>query len=200
MKKICTFTLEGEDYHSDIFKSNLRLAAYLLYDFIYNYDRDGIVPLNINKNIVYNNLHFDGNCVGYYFDSDVFDNGYVNYEPFLIGQYSFGLTIIDETLSEDKLMELASQVFYILKLNYKVTIKMVEYYSKNSDDESNRRSAIGVACGNLGCVAPRKKIACEIKRLLESLESEISTRKLGFSRKKTLSKARYASGMEPLER
>ena len=101
MKKICTFTLEGEDYPSKDYGDKLRLFAYMLYDLVYNYYGDGIIPLNINKNIVYNKLHVGFMNSGYFFDSDVFDNGFINYEPFLIGTHSFGLTILDNLISED---------------------------------------------------------------------------------------------------
>lgn len=164
MKKICTFTLEGEDYPSKDYRNNLRLFACMLYDLVYNYYGDGIIPLNINKNIVYNNLHVDTINRGYLFDSDIFDYGSINYEPFLIGTRSFGLTILDDLISEDNLMDLANQVLYMLKIKEKVILKTVEYYSKDMDDERNRRKAMGIAFDNLECQLPQKKFLFSNKK------------------------------------
>ena len=44
-----------------------------------------------------------------YLDSDIYDDGYINYEPFLIGNYSFGLTVVDETINEEILYYLINQ-------------------------------------------------------------------------------------------
>lgn len=164
MKKICTFTLEGEDYPSKDYGDNLRLFAYMLYDLVYNYYGDGIIPLNINKNIVYNKLHVGVMSSGYLFDSDVFDNGSINYEPFLIGTRSFGLTILDDLISEENLMDLVNQVSYMLKIKDRVTIRTVEYYSKDMDDEKNRRKAMEIAFTNLECQLPQKKFLFSNKK------------------------------------
>jgi len=45
MKTIYAFTLESDDYHSDRFRYDLRLIAFLLYDKIYNYDGEGYTAL-----------------------------------------------------------------------------------------------------------------------------------------------------------
>ena len=164
MKKICTFTLEGEIYPSKEYGDKLRLFAYMLYDLVYNYYGDGIIPLNINKNIVYNNLHIGIMNSGYFFDSDVFDNGIINYEPFLIGTHSFGLTIFDDLISEEILMDLVKQVSYMLKIKGRVTFKTVEYCSKNTEDEKNRRKAMNIVFTNLGCQLPQRKFLLSSKK------------------------------------
>lgn len=187
MKKICTFTLEGEDYPSKDYGDKLRLFAYMLYDLVYNYYGDGIIPLNINKNIVYNKLHVGFMNSGYFFDSDVFDNGFINYEPFLIGTHSFGLTILDDLISEDILMDLVKQVSYMLKINKKVTIRTVLYNSKDIDDEKNRRKAMNIAFTNLRCQLPQRKFLLSSKKDETGSSSVISSYpefKHSLSRKK----------------
>jgi len=158
MKKIYTFTLDGEDSPSEKFRYNLRLFAYLLYDYLYNYDGDGVTPLNINEKIVCNKI-YDGKCSNeYYLDSDLYDDGYINYEPFLIGNYSFGLTVVDETINEEILYDLINQVLFMIKLNCKIRINSVSYEAKDINDESQRRKALFMAYSNLGCQLPSKKI------------------------------------------
>ena len=190
MKKICTFTLEGDDYPSKDYRDKLRLFAFMLYDYVYNYYGEGIIPLNINKNIVYNNLHCKTMNGGYFFDSEVFDNGYINYEPFLIGNHSVGLTIHDDLISEEDLMVLVSQVSYMLKINRKVTLKTVEYYSKDVDDEKNRRKAILTAYSNLRCMPPQKKFIFSIKKAVPCDNCVASVKypefSQGFSRKRSI--------------
>jgi hypothetical protein len=57
MKTIYAFTLESDDYHSNRFRYNLRLIAFLLYDKIYKYYDDDYIALIINKKIRANNIH-----------------------------------------------------------------------------------------------------------------------------------------------
>lgn len=205
MKKICTFTLEGDDYPSKDYRDKLRLFAFMLYDFVYNYYGEGIVPLNINRNIVYNNLHCEKMDGGYFFDSEVFDNGYINYEPFLIGKHSFGLTLCDDLISERELMNLVGQVLYMLKIDKKVTLRTVEYYSKDADDEKNRRKAIFTAYGNLGCEPPQRKLIFSIKKAISGDKCVVPVKypefRPGFSRKKVLNNCHSGvAGMAVLER
>lgn len=156
MKKIYSFTIDSDDYASKYFKSNLRLLAYLLYESIYNYDGEFATALNINKNIVYNNINEDGNY--YYLDSDIYDNGYINYEPFILGDKTFCLTIDDELMNENTIKELLELEQYMAKLNYKVSICSEEYYSKNKDDERFRFRAINTLCSKLGCNQVKRNI------------------------------------------
>lgn len=148
MKKIYSITLENDEYASKKFNSDLRLVAYLLYEAIYNYYGDNIIALNINKNIVYNNIN---ECDYYYYlDSDVYCNGYINYEPFILGKNTFCLTIDDELMDEGTLKELLELEQRMAKLNYKVRINSEGYYSKNKDDERYRFRAINILCSKLG--------------------------------------------------
>lgn len=205
MKKICTFTLEGDDYPSKDYSSKLRLFAFMMYDAIYNFYGDGLIPLNINKNVVYNNIHYDSLEDYYFLDSDVIDNGYINYEPFLIGKRSFGLTLCDGLISEKDLLNLVKQVSYMLKINNKVTIRTVEYYAKDTDDEKNRRKAIFTAYSNLNCEPPQRKLIFYVKRAITGAKIEFPKQypefNPGFSRKKVLNNCHgCVAGMTTFER
>lgn len=145
MKKIYTFTLESDDYPSDKFDNNLRLMAYMLYNEIYNYDGENNNPLNINKNIVYNELReksISDVSYGYRFDSEISGIKSIFYEPFIIGSKSFGFTVNDNMLDENILKELIDYVLGILKLNYTVNVNLFYYDSKDNEDEKNRKRAI----------------------------------------------------------
>ena len=156
MKKIYTFTLDGDDYPSDRFRYNLRLFAYWMYDKLYNYYGDGFIPLNINKNIVYNGIHEEKNGE-YYLDSDLFDNGRINYEPFLIDNCSFGLTVIDESIDENVLRVLIKETLSELSISYNVSFDVVSYCAKDKNDESQRKKAINLIYNNLNNKVPPKK-------------------------------------------
>ena len=138
MKRIYAFTLDSEDYPSDRFRSNLRLIAFLMYDLIYNYDGENCTPLIINKNIKNNEIcpgRSDSEyCLRYNEDNDK----YINYEPFLVGNRSFALTIDDEVMNETTIRDLMEQVLRLTMLDYRYTIKSIGYFSKDRDDERNR--------------------------------------------------------------
>lgn len=205
MKKICTFTLECDEYPSRDYNDKLRLFAFMMYDSIYNFYGDGLIPLNINKNIVYNNLHYDSFKNYYFLDSDVVDNGYINYEPFLIGKRSFGLTLCDDLISEKDLMDLVSQISYLLKIDKKVTLKTIEYQSKDADDERNRKKAIITAYNYLNCKPPQRKFIFGNKKAVIDNKYVVLQKypefRSGFSRKKILNNYHgCATGMAIFER
>lgn len=149
MKKIYTVTLDGEDCLSGRFRDNIRIIASMVYDQIYNYVGEGVIPLNINNHIVYNNLHCGRYlCPGYYgdsnykLDSDIYDDGYINYEPFIVGKRTFGMTIIDDSFDITIIEKIVQYVLNLLKVNYKVAIEIFPYESKNINDESHRDAAM----------------------------------------------------------
>ena len=146
MKRIYAFTLDGEDYPSSKFRSNLRLIAYLMYDYIYKYDGEGFTALVINKKIR-NNILYEGKSLNdYYFEYDEANEKYCNIEPFLVGKRSFALTIDDEIMNEDVIRQLMEQVLFevslLTRLDYTYTIRTIGYFSKNIEDERNRKKAV----------------------------------------------------------
>lgn len=168
MKRIYAFTLDGEDYPSSKFRSNLRLIAYLMYDYIYNYD-EGVNALIINKKISYNSVDYRVNLNDFHFEYDTSDEKYCNKEPFFVGNRSFALTIDDEVMSEDIIHQLMNQVLVevslLTRVNYDYTIRTIGYLSKNMEDERNRKKAV-----------------CQLyDELAENVE-----KRSGFSRKKVM--------------
>ena len=152
MKKIYIFTLEEINVDSDKLAGDLRIIAHMLYHQILNYNGINNTPLNINKNIKYNNLCEDAKISGvsYYFDSDIIGDCIHKYEPFVIRQRSFGLTINDEMMSEKVLYELVDYVLKLTNLNYSFTIDSECYFASSKDDERNRLKAIKKICKRLG--------------------------------------------------
>lgn len=149
MKKIYTFTLESDDYPSGRIRDDIRIIAAMVYEEIYNYIGDGVIPLNINKYIVYNQIGYSyrmscgidsGNR--YVLKSDIYDDGYINYEPFIVGNKTFGMTIVDDSFDIIIVKQIVNYVLNLLKLNYRVLIEEFSYQSKNIDDESCRDFAI----------------------------------------------------------
>ena len=155
MKTIYTFSLESDDYPSDSFDNKLRLIAHLLYDYLYNYTDENDTPLVINDNIEYNRIN-ETSCFQYKLDSDLYDDGCIYYEPFLVEAKTFCLTVFDNKINFSEIQNMVQYVIELLGLNYKVTINSVSYQAKNLDDESNRYNAIRLIYEKLSCRFTRK--------------------------------------------
>ena len=144
MKTIYAFTLESDDYHSSRFRYDLRLIAFLLYDKVAKY-YDDTTALIINSKIKYNEIH-NVRSSEYYLDYDEYNEKNFNYEPFLIGNRSFALTIDDQIMDETIMCKLMDEVMYIIclisKINYSYSFKKNGYLSKDKEDERNRKKAI----------------------------------------------------------
>lgn len=146
MKTIYAFTLESDDYHSSRYRYDLRLIAFLLYDKIYNYDGEGYTALIMNDKIKCNRIYKGYTDYEYYLDYNESNEKYFNYEPFLIGDRTFALTIDDQIMDENTICDLMNETIYeillISRVNYKYSYKKSGYLSKNIDDEKNRKKAI----------------------------------------------------------
>ena len=149
MKKIYAITLDGEEYLSGRFRDNIRLISAVVYEQIYHYNDEYSIPLNINRCIVHNDLcyarTFGSGCYNdshYRLSSDEYDDGYINYEPFIVGNRTFGLTIVDDSLDMAIVESIVKYALNLLRLNYKFKIEVFPYESKNIDDESHRDVAI----------------------------------------------------------
>ena len=146
MKRIYAFTLDGDDYPSSKFRCNLRLIAYLLYDRIYNYDGEGVTALIINNKIKCNNIYEGARNNEYYFEYNDYNQKYINYEPVILNDNSFALTIDDQIMSEDILRDLMNEILFevllLSKINYSYSIKSIGYLSRSFEDERNRKKTL----------------------------------------------------------
>ena len=173
MKKIYTFTLMGDNYPSSKYDSDLRLFAYLLYDSIYNYDDDGRIPLDINDGIKYNQINYTaGDGHGYTLSSDLYDDGYTEYEPFIIGDKIVGLTIWDDNFDMDVISKIAQETINLLNLKAHVIIRCFPYYAKDKNDESNRENALCMVFQKLGYEYDRKTKTNFLGRFIHNKRSK----------------------------
>lgn len=173
MKKIYSFTFSSDEYPSSSrkFAEDLRLIAHMVYTEIYNYYDENQLVLDINKDIEYNNLNDDYNGCKYMLDSDIYDDGYIYYEPFIVSNNTFCLTISDMSFGEENIVQVIDYVLKLLKLNYKVTIDSISYVSKNKDDEKYRDGAIKAIFNKMGCICNRKN------RFIYSIMNNIGNKK-----------------------
>ena len=169
MKRIYAFTLDSDDYPSDRFRHNLRLIAFLLHDLIYNYDGEGFTPLIINKSIGFNEIHPGNSLNEYSLEYNEYNLKYVNYEPFLLGNKSFALTVNDEYIDEDTICNLMNEALLLVKVNYNYSIKTISYGSKDLEDESNRKKAISQLFKII------EKVKEETNKLVKKKEFNFST-------------------------
>lgn len=151
MKTIYTFTMKDNNSFAN-YASKLRLLAYMLYDSIYNYYGEGKFPLNINENIIYNKINEDSrDRTIYKFDSELCgeeDNYY--YEPFLIGNNSFGFTIIEDDFDINIIKRLLKENLTLLNLDCQIDISTFVYEASELSDETNREMAIGAIMEKYG--------------------------------------------------
>ena len=145
MKKIYTITLDSEEGFSRCIGDDIRIIASMVYDQIYNYIGEDIVPLNINKYIVFNDIHYGHKVLygindgyKYLLQSDIYDDGYINYEPFIVGKKTFGMTIVDDSFDITIVEQIVNYVLNLLKLNYNFLIEEFPYQSRDIEDETCR--------------------------------------------------------------
>lgn len=141
MKLVYTFTMK-DNKTDDKYDDKLRLLACMLYESIYNYYGDGKFPLDINDSIIYNQIN-DIKGREYRFDSELSDDiENVYYEPFLIGNNSFGITIYDESFNIEIIKQLLNENLLLLNIEMPVQIRVFSYLACDIYDESNREDAI----------------------------------------------------------
>lgn len=158
MKKIYSFTLSSDEYPSSsrIFADDLRLIAYIVYCEIYNYYGEDYIVLDVNNNIEYNKLNENCHKYKYRFDSDLYDDGYIYYEPFIVGDDTFCFTIVDDEFTIDNIMQIFQYVLNLLKMNYNMSFNIVSYVARDIDDERYRNVAINTIFNRLGYKNNRK--------------------------------------------
>ena len=176
MKKIYTFTIDSDDCLSGRFKDDIRIIASLVYEEIYNYIGDDINPLDVNKNIVYNDICyrcgrvFDSYNGSYYMlISDKYDDGYINYEPFLVGKKTFGITVVDDSFDITIMNSIVQYVLSLLKLNYKIIIEEFSYEAKDINDERFRDDAMNKIYDKFTCGFGKRN---KVRRILKNTFSK----------------------------
>lgn len=144
MKKIYTFTLEDEEGLSQHDRNNLKLVAYLMYDQLINYEyRENKSILVRNKYIKQNELYERlVNGIYYYrFDSDLASDNEYLFEPFMIGEDSFGITVYDGIISGVEIENILDTVKKMIHFDKNIFIDSLNYNS-SLDDEDNRIDTI----------------------------------------------------------
>lgn len=147
-KKIYTFTLEDDEYPSDIVVNNIRIIARLLYEEIKVQDYESDNPILIQSNMIQENylslISKDVYCQ-YKFESEGSRLEYYMFEPFMISERTFGITVNDGTIDEEQLLGLLDKVKKLIKCDYNFKINSFIYTGKNRIDESKRKKAMDEA-------------------------------------------------------
>ena len=159
MKTIYSFTLSSDEYpsYSKRFNDDLRLFAYMLYNEVYNYYGDVDNVLNINPLIEYNDLmEFSNLGFDYRFISDIKDDGYTYYEPFIVGERTFCFTTFSDNIDERIIENSLDYIMRLLKMNYSVSINKYSYMAKDINDERNREDTIRKIFDDFKTVCPIK--------------------------------------------
>lgn len=143
MKKIYTFTLDDSEVVSEEIRNNFRLLAFLLYDEINNYDIDRKILVK-NNHIKCNRLFesFVENKYYYRFESNKIMDGKCFFEPFIISDISFGITVYENSIGNDEVLMLLQEVKKLLKFNKDIYLDHIYYDANKDDDESKRVNAM----------------------------------------------------------
>ena len=145
MKKIYTFTLDDSEVLSERSKNDLRLMAYLVYDQLVAYEmRENKNLLVRGKYIKENELYerMENGIYHYRFASDeIYMENYF-FEPFLINDYSFGMTVYDGVISNMEIEMILDSVISLIHFDKEIYIDSIVYDSINENDEDNRIDAI----------------------------------------------------------
>ena len=145
-KKIYTFTMDDEDYPSREFKDNIKVIASLVYDELKCLDYENPKPILVHgkkicDNILYETNVFNGDC-RYTFISEKYGKENYLYEPLLLDDKTFGVTVYDENITMHEMTTIIDNVLKLLRLNYQFSIDEFSYISKDADDESKRGMTI----------------------------------------------------------
>ena len=165
MKEIYAFALDDEIPLSEDTNSNIREIAFLLYDELNRYDRN--ILCTEDDNLVYNCL-FETysntkNKYIYRFMSDKSKTDYRLYEPFIINDRTFAITVYKYSINEDEMTVLIRRIISSLNLKYKFNIKTEEY---TGNKINNRYDAIELLNNRLNNKIVKKRVKTRTNSIL----------------------------------
>ena len=133
METIYMFSIDDDISQSIDIVNQFKVLCYLMYDEIGALEADNGKRVLYRKNITYNELleSGDNGIYNYRFKYDDYKSG--KYEPFMLDNYSFCLTVNGGAITFDEVTFLLEKVKEIAKFNYNVTVESVDYI----DDETN---------------------------------------------------------------
>lgn len=147
MKKIYTFTLDDDIPLSDIVKGDIKLIAYYLYEKIHDMDYGSDTPILVSNNFLkVNHLYEKKDYQGYiyYFESEHMNSDSKMFNPTLINDLTFGITVYEDRIDDNKIYELLRDTMMMLKLRYNFRISSNLYYSVDDEDETKRLNIFNI--------------------------------------------------------
>ena len=151
MKKVYTFTLKDEDLPSVEEKSDINLIAYWLADTLENMS-DEQRPILVSNKFLLDNPISDkviNNITGYSLESENDTQHYYNYNPTIIDERTFGITVYEERITDKEMLELLNQTLKEIGAfkearitNKSFIMETYRYKAENKDDETNRRKVL----------------------------------------------------------
>lgn len=162
MKKIYTFTLDDSEVLTGGKDTIVKVIAYIVYEKIRQIDYESLSPILVsNKTLKINELlekYRDGQFV-YSLLSEKDDNNSLMYQPVLIDENTFGITINDGTIDDGEIEVVLEESLKFMGWKYKFNIDSILYEAKNQEDESNRKNAIKkIGKKNIGSSHVKNKI------------------------------------------
>lgn len=152
-KRIYAFTIDDDEYSSEDISNNVKAIASLMHEEIKNIDCDNPNPILVHsKKLFYNQLYESCTLDGYVysFESEKGNRDYTLYEPLMINNRTFGITINDNSVSMYDLVLMLDKILKELGLCYQFSVVDKSYLCANNDDESKRILAIREINKSLG--------------------------------------------------
>lgn len=111
MKKVYTFTLNDEDIPSVEVKSDIKLIAYWLADAIVNMSEEDqeilVLNENLHDNFIYDTI--ENNHLGYSLESDSDLQHYYKYNPTILDDVTFAITVYENRIKDNEVLDLFNQ-------------------------------------------------------------------------------------------
>ena len=165
MKEIYAFTLDDDIPLSNEVSSYLREIAVLLYDELNIFDKN--ILCTEDDNLIYNYLleTYSNETHSYVYKllSDRANSDFRLYEPFVLNDRTFAITIYKDSVSMEEMQYYLNRIMNSLRLNYKFNIITEEY---NGRSIKNRYDAIELLISKIDSKKVKKKVKMRTNSIL----------------------------------
>lgn len=141
-KNIYTFTLDDDEYPSMSVVNDIKFIARYVYEEIFNScDYEDVVSESRQSNKLHVNELYDikvRNGYVYLFESEKRMDDYRFYNPVMLSNRSFGITLTEADIGIDKIYKILNDSLKLMGFNYKFKIERYSYHTKDLNDETGR--------------------------------------------------------------
>lgn len=168
-KNIYTFTLDDDEYPSMAVVNNIKFIARYVYEEIFNScDYEEILEESRQSNKLHVNELYDIKVRDgyiYLFDSEKKKDDYRFYNPVMLSNRTFCITLTGEDIGIDNVYKILNDSLRLMGFSYKFKINKYSYYTKDLNDETGRCELLDEITSKKN---NNKKKAVKVKKLMPS--------------------------------